>query len=71
MKSYLVGYVRKSYKGNSIELSIQKEAFDDAETYISQSGDEYVKLTMGLEKLKMLINGDKEVTAILSTMEEF
>ena len=64
MISNLVGFVRKSEKGSAVKVSISKEAFENAKTYVSQSGEEFVPLIISMGHLEQLIAGEKEVTSI-------
>lgn len=64
MKSELVGFVRMSRTGNAVKVSISKEAFDNARSYLSQNGEEFVPLVISLSHLECLISGEKEVTSI-------
>jgi hypothetical protein len=64
MKSELVGFVRMSRTGNAVKVSISKEAFDNARSYLSQNGEEFVPLVITLGHLESLIAGEKEVTSI-------
>ncbi len=64
MKSELVGFVRMSRTGGAIKVSVSKEAFGNARTYLSQNGEEFVPLVINLNHLESLISGEKEVTSI-------
>lgn len=64
MESKLIGYVRKSNNGNALKLSISTEAFEEAQRYTTQDGKEYVNLITNLEKIKEIIDDQREVTSI-------
>jgi|LGVD01.1.fsa_nt_gb hypothetical protein len=64
MESKLIGYVRKSNNGNALKLNISAEAFEEAQRYTTQDGKEYVNLITNLEKIKEIIDDQREVTSI-------
>lgn len=64
MESKLIGYVRKSNNGNALKMSISTEAFEEAQRYTTQDGKEYVNLITNLEKIKEIIDDQREVTSI-------
>ena len=64
MESKLIGYVRKSNNGNALKLNISAEAFEEAQRYTTQDGKEYVNLITNLEKIKEIIDEQREVTSI-------
>ena len=64
MKSDLVGYVRKSKSGNALKLSISSKAFEQAERYTTQKGEEFVRLIVNLARAQDVISGQREVTSI-------
>ena len=64
MKSELVGFVRMSRTGNAVKVSISKDAFENARSFLSQNGEEFVPLVIALGHLESLIAGEKEVTSI-------
>ena len=64
VKSELLGYARRSSNGKALKISINKEAFINAETYNTQDGAEYVAMIIPLEKIYQLIEGTKDVTSI-------
>ncbi len=65
----LIGYVRKSATGNALKLNINRGAFSRAETYTGRDGEEYVGLIVSLDKVKMLIGDQKEVTSICQIVD--
>lgn len=69
-RTELVGYVRKSSIGNALKLNISKRAFSKAETYEGRDGEEYVGLIVNLDKVRMLIEDQREVTSICQVVEE-
>ena len=67
MESRLVGYVRKD--NNSLKISISKTAFNQCKEVESKNGEKYVGMIINLNRLRQLLEGDKEVTSI-TTPEE-
>ena len=53
-----------SRTGNAVKVSISKDAFTNARSYLSQNGEEFVPLVINLSQLEQLISGEKEVTSI-------
>ncbi|UCE73993.1 MAG: hypothetical protein JSV56_13395 [Methanomassiliicoccales archaeon] len=70
VQSELIGYVRKSKGGNALKLSISKEAFDDAQRYLSQDGKEYVGLVINLSKVQEILDETRDVTSICQIVNE-
>lgn len=70
MQSKLVGYVRKSNKGNALRMSIQVDAFNEAARYTTRDGKEYVQLVSNLEKIREIAKGEREVTSICQIVED-
>ena len=60
----LVGYVRKSQSGNSLKISLEKDALEKAQTYTSRDGKEYVSLISNISTVKDLIDGGREFTTV-------
>ena len=69
VRSELVGYVRKSDKGNALKLNILKSALDDAQTVKGEDGTEYVSLIMNLSKIRMIIGDEQSVTSVCQLIE--
>jgi len=63
-KSELMGYVRRSNNGKALKISINVEAFEKAERYKTQDGQEYVAMVLRLDTVYQLIEGQKDVTNI-------
>ncbi len=63
-KANLVGYVRKSNAGGAIKVSINSDAIDECETYVTSDGQEYVPLVISLNALMKVLNGERVVTTI-------
>ena len=59
-----MGYVRRSNNGKALKVSINKEAFNGAESYSTVDGQEYVSMIIRLDKIYELIEGQKDVTNI-------
>ncbi len=64
VETRLMGYVRRSRNGGAIKLSVARDAFTSAERYKSADGTEYVGMIINLNKLRNLLTGEQEVTAI-------
>ena len=69
VESKLMGYVRRSRNGGAIKLSVARDAFTNAEKYQSADGTEYVGMIISLSKLRNLLRGEQEVTAINQLVE--
>lgn len=65
-----MGFVRRSRNGGAIKLSIAQNAFDDARKYRSADGTEYVGMIINLNKLRCLLTGEQEVTAVNQIWED-
>ena len=63
-KSELLGYVRRSNNGKALKISVNAEAFNNAERYTTSDGQEYVAMVIRLDKIYELIEGQKDVTNI-------
>ena len=63
-ESKLMGYVRRSNNGGALKVSISENAFSDARKYQSANGERYVGMIINLNKLRSLLSGEKDVTAI-------
>ena len=64
VKSELMGYVRRSNNGKALKISINTEAFNKAERYQTQDGQEFVAMVIRLDTIYQLIEGQKDVTNI-------
>ena len=60
----LVGYVRKSNAGRAIKLSINTNAFEECDTYVTSDGLTYVQLIVSLNALSAIMDGSRAVTSI-------
>lgn len=63
-ENLLVGYIRKSNRGQAIKLSLAADAFDAAERYTGQDGTEYVGLVASLDRVMEVISGERDVTSV-------
>lgn len=63
-ESRLMGFVRRSNNGGALKLSVNQNAFQEAERYSSADGTEYVGMIINLNRLRNLLSGEQEVTAI-------
>ena len=66
----LIGYARKANAGGAIKISINKQAFEDCETYITSDGQEYIPLVISLHALRRVIDGERAVTTISQLIKE-
>ena len=64
VKSELMGYVRRSNNGKALKISINTEAFNKAERYQTQDGQEFVAMVIRLDTIYQLIEGQKDVTNV-------
>ena len=69
MKSELLGYVRRSNNGKALKLSVNADAFNKAERYTTQDGQEYVAMIIRLDSIYQLIEGQKDVTNITQIVQ--
>ena len=69
-KSELLGFVRRSNNGKALKISINKDAFEKAETYKTQDGQEYVAMVIRLDTIYQLIEGQKDVTNITQILDK-
>ena len=63
-RSILVGYIRKSREGGALRMSIDVKAFKDAERLKGMDGREFVSLVANVEKVRDIIEGEREVTSL-------
>lgn len=68
--SELVGYVRRSRAGGALKINICAQAFEKARRYVSQDGQEYVGLMVSLDKVRSVIDGEREVTSVCQLVEQ-
>lgn len=66
--SELIGYAR--VKKDTLRVTISKTAFGRVEGYESPSGEQYVGMVINLNKLRDLLNREREVTAVVTPEEE-
>jgi len=69
LESELIGYVRRSNAGGALKINISANAFEKARRYMSQDGSEYVGLVVSLDKVRSVIEGDREVTSVCQLVE--
>jgi hypothetical protein len=69
MKTNLVGYVRVSRDGETVVMNISVKQFLQAERYTSRDGEEYVSLRAGADRIKKVMGGEKELTALIQVLE--
>ena len=67
---HLCGYVRKGISENTLRINLSWEALMDAERYVGKDGKEYVSLVANSERIKHIINDEKEVTSVTQIKEE-
>ena len=63
-KSYLVGYACKSKLGGAIQLSVDVEEFKKTPPQKSSDGREFVRMVVNADKIREILNGEREVTFI-------
>lgn len=68
-ESELVGYVRRSRSGGALKISISADAFQRSRRYVSQDGHEYVGLVVSLDKVRSVMNGEREVTSVCQIVD--
>jgi len=66
----LVGYARKSLSGNALKINLSVEAFMEAERYAGKDGREYVGLVLNANKVRSILDGQKEVTGVSQFIDE-
>ena len=66
----LIGYARKANAGGAIKISINKQAFEDCEAYITSDGQEYIPLVISLHALRKVIDGERAVTTVSQLIKE-
>lgn len=59
-----MGYVRKSKGGGALRLSIDAAAFSNAERYKGSDGREFVSLIANVDKVRDILEGEREVTSL-------
>lgn len=60
----LVGYARKSKDNDKLKLTISVEAFNAAQRFLSQDGEEYVALVISRTKVVEILDGDRSVASV-------
>lgn len=70
MESALIGYVRKSNAGKALKISIDKSALNDAETFTSKDGREFVQGVINLDKIGQVIDGTRLVTSLSHIVDD-
>ncbi|MFO7619311.1 MAG: hypothetical protein R6W91_06640 [Thermoplasmata archaeon] len=68
-KSQLVGYVRKSKSGGSLNMSIDAEAFAKAEKFSGKDGRQFVGLIANADKVGQILGGEREVTSLCQLVD--
>lgn len=68
-KSELLGYVRRSNNGKSLKISINVQAFEKAEKYQTQDGQEYLAMEVRLDNIYLLIKGLMDVTNVTTFVQ--
>ncbi len=63
-ESKLMGFVRKTKNGNAVTVSVDTEAFKNAETYTTKAGKKYVSMIINLAKLQQLLKGETQFTTV-------
>lgn len=68
--SELIGYVRKSNNKDALVISLNVEAFNQAEKYETQDGNEYVRMVVRMDALHDIENGVKDVTCVTQIIQD-
>jgi hypothetical protein len=63
----LLGYVRTI--GQKIKISINVDAFNDAEVYHTSTGESYVSMFINVGSLQRVISGERAVTTVCQEVE--
>ena len=62
----LVGYVRKATGGRTIKITVDKKTFNLCDSYKTADGEhEMVRLDVNLDKMRGVIDGEREVTSVI------
>jgi len=69
-RSQLVGYIRKYKNGVSLRLTIDVEAFATAAKVEAKDGRQFVNLVCNADKVRQIIEGQREVSSICQLVEE-
>ena len=69
MESELVGYIRRSNAGGALKINLCVQVIEKARRYMSQDGNEYIGLVVSLDKVKSVIDGDREVTSVCQLVD--
>ena len=67
--SQLVGYMRRANAGAAIKISINKQAFEDCNSYTTSDGQTYIPLVVSLSALRKVIEGERAVTTVSQIVE--
>jgi len=67
--SQLVGYLRRGNAGGAIKISINKQAFEDCNSYTTSDGQTYIPLVVSLSALRKVIEGERAVTTVSQIVE--
>lgn len=68
-KSQLVGYVRKSSAGGAINISVDVEAFEQAQKFAAKDGRQFVRLVANADKVSQILAGEREVTSLCQLID--
>lgn len=66
----LVGYARKAGASGMLKLSINKQSFDKCHTYQTSDGQIYIPITLNLNELRKVLNGERAVIVISQVVDE-
>jgi hypothetical protein len=69
-RSELVGYVRKSNAGHALKICVLKEAILNSKTVDGKDGTAYYEFIINLEKIKLIIGDEHEVTSLCMLTED-
>jgi len=70
MGKKLIGFVRKSAKGDVWRVNINKRLFEEVDTYLSNKGEEYVSLLIDVDNTRDIEAGYREYALIYVPKED-
>jgi len=69
-KSQLVGYVRMTKNGGALRMSIDADAFANAQRFAAKDGRQFVSLVANADKVSQILGGEREVTSLCQLIDE-
>jgi len=66
----LVGYLRRSLRnGQALKINISLDAFAKGRAVASQDGRQYLEFIVSTDKVRSVIDGEREVTSICQMVQ--